>query len=172
MYLVWHHAMCSRIGSLAFLCFLSFGSYVQATPSVNIPSIDLVVKALEICETVDVVSSVTDSRIPKYFDAHSFYSNSAGLYMMIATNNEVGASFVAFRTTEQTKDWIVNFNIVETPLGPIGHTLPAAGEVHSGFNNALEDPNVLQSIVKFVHEEMDPQNQLVIAGHSKGGERK
>ena len=74
-----------------------------------------------------------------------------------------GIAVLAFRGTQQVKDWITNLEAVRTPLASSeGRTL---GYVHKGFNDAFL--SVCEQIDKLL--EGDEDLPLYVTGHSLGG---
>lgn len=80
--------------------------------------------------------------------------------------NEPRIAVIAFRGTQQIKDWITNFNAAKTPLYSRNANGPLIiANVHKGFNQAY------LAVEKQIHEHLcgDEDLPLYITGHSLGG---
>ena len=90
-------------------------------------------------------------------------SDTQGYVAVRRSGDGLGMAVLAFRGTQQAKDWMTNLDAVTTPVpGSEGETL---GNVHNGFNEAFLSVRArIDELLKG-----DEDLPLFITGHSLGG---
>ncbi len=93
-------------------------------------------------------------------------TDTQGYVAVRRTDDDLGMAVVAFRGTQQIRDWMTNLDAATTPLRSDNpENMELLANVHEGFNKALL--SVYDQIEQ--HLEGDHDLPLYVTGHSLGG---
>ncbi|MCH9699679.1 MAG: lipase family protein [Gammaproteobacteria bacterium] len=99
-------------------------------------------------------------------DSHRIKDSTTGTQGLLTYNNEM--VIVAFRGTEDFKDWLGNVKVWENEVKN-GPACDQKVKVHQGFNDAINSVTADDALFSRIAELQQSGRQLYITGHSLGG---